>query len=217
MHSEQVLAFLDEHPELLTQLAARYGLQPAPQNGDRVVVSFAERQLLELKDRNRQLEAQLQQLIERGHDNDRLLARLHRLTLAQLAARGAKERIAALKRALAEEFQLDRVALKLWHPAAEGDDEHYNARNEVQSLARNLNAPYCGPYVNDEVMGWFPAKPVLQSFAQVALRGADGQAFGILVLASDDAQRFTFDMHTQYLAQIGELASAALLSALEAA
>ncbi|XLM19488.1 DUF484 family protein, partial [Chromobacterium piscinae] len=67
--------------------AARYGLQPAPQNGERVV-SFAERQLLELKDQNRQLEAQLQQLIERGHDNDRLLARLHRLTLAQLAARG---------------------------------------------------------------------------------------------------------------------------------
>jgi uncharacterized protein YigA (DUF484 family) len=58
---------------------------------------------------------------------------------------------------------------------------------------------------------------VLQSFAQVALRGADGQAFGILVLASDDPQRFTFDMHTQYLAQIGELASAALLSALESA
>ncbi|MEN3808938.1 DUF484 family protein [Chromobacterium piscinae] len=216
MHSEQVLAFLDEHPDFLQQHAPRYNLQAAPQNGERVI-SFVERQMLELKDQNRQLEAQLQQLIERGQDNDRLLARLHRLTLALLAARGPSELIAELKGSLRQEFQLDRAALKLWHPAADKDAAHYNARSEVQGLARNLAAPYCGPYVNDEVLSWFPATPVLQSFAQVALKDAGGQPFGILVLASDDSQRFTFDMHTQYLAQIGELLSAALLSALEAA
>jgi uncharacterized protein YigA (DUF484 family) len=38
--------------------------------------------------------------------------------------------------------------------------------------------------------------------------------FGLLVLASDDAQRFTFDMHTHYLAQMGEIISAALLRVL---
>ncbi|QRO33805.1 DUF484 family protein [Chromobacterium violaceum] len=216
MHSEQVLAFLDEHPDFLQQHAARYGLQAAPQNGERVI-SFVERQMLELKDQNRQLEAQLQQLIDRGQDNDRLLARLHRLTLALLAARGPGKLIAELQGGLSREFQLDRSALKLWHPAAEKDAEYYNARSEVQGLARNLVAPYCGPYVNDEVLSWFPATPVLQSFAQVALKDTAGQPFGILVLASDDPQRFTFDMHTQYLAQIGELVSAALLSALEAA
>ncbi|QEL55313.1 DUF484 family protein [Chromobacterium paludis] len=216
MHSEQVLAFLDDHPELLQQVASRYGLQAAPQSGERVVVSFVERQLLELKDRNRQLEAQQQQWIERGHENDRLLARLHRLTLAQLAAVGVRGRIDALIQSLNQEFQLDRAALRLWHPAAEGCEGHYNARHEVRGLARNLSTPYCGPYVNDEVMSWFPAKPVLQSFAQVALRDAAGQPFGILVLASDDPQRFAFDMHTAYLSQIGELLSASLLAALEA-
>ncbi|POZ64069.1 DUF484 family protein [Chromobacterium alticapitis] len=217
MHDEQVLAYLDEHPEFLQQLAQRYGLQASPQNGERVVVSFVERQLLELKDKNRQLEAQLQLLVERGQSNDRILGRLHKLTLALLSKRDAGQRIAALRERMRQDFQLDRVAIKLWHPAAENDGEHYNAQNEVQSLARNLLTPSCGPYANDEVLSWFPALPVLQSFAQVALRGADGQAFGVLVLASDDPQRFTYDMHTQYLAQIGELASAALLSALEAA
>ncbi|VEB43220.1 Uncharacterized protein conserved in bacteria [Chromobacterium violaceum] len=98
MHSEQVLAFLDEHPDFLQQHAARYGLQAAPQNGERVI-SFVERQMLELKDQNRQLEAQLQQLIDRGQDNDRLLARLHRLTLALLAARGPGKLIAELQAA----------------------------------------------------------------------------------------------------------------------
>ncbi|OBU86886.1 immunity protein Tsi6 family protein [Chromobacterium subtsugae] len=215
MHSEQVLAFLDEHPDFLQQHAARLNLQAAPQNGERVV-SFVERQLLELKDQNRQLEAQLQQLVERAQTNERTVARLHRLTLGLLASRELKPQIEALKRSLHQEFQLDRVALRLWHPAAESEAGHYNAQNDVQGLARNLTTPYCGPYVNDEVMSWFPATPVLQSFAQVALRGSDGQAFGLLVLASDDAQRFTFDMHTQYLSQIGEVLSAALLGALEA-
>ncbi|UTH73235.1 DUF484 family protein [Chromobacterium sp. IIBBL 290-4] len=216
MHSEQVLAFLDEHPEFLQQHAERYGLQAAPQAGERVVVSFVERQLLELKDQARQLEAQLQQLMEQGKANDQILARTHQLTLSLLNGGGLAHRIAALKDGLRDHFQLNRAAIRLWHPAAESDAEHYNARGEVQGLARNLAAaPYCGPYVNDEVMSWFPAKPVLQSFAQVALRDAAGQPFGLLVLASDDTQRFTRDMHTQYLAQIGALASAALLAALE--
>ncbi|RBH49400.1 DUF484 domain-containing protein, partial [Pseudomonas sp. MWU13-2860] len=68
----------------------------------------------------------------------------------------------------AEHFKLERIALRLWHPAAESAGAVYDARNEVAALARNLSAPYCGPYVNDDVLAWFPATPVLQSFAQLA-------------------------------------------------
>jgi uncharacterized protein len=43
------------------------------------------------------------------------------------------------------------------------------------------------------------------------LREAVGkEAFGMMVLASPDAQRFHADMGTDFLAQIGDLASAAL-------
>ena len=37
-----------------------------------------------------------------------------------------------------------------------------------------------------------------------------------LIIASDDAQRFTFDMQTHYLAQMGELISLAMLRVLKA-
>jgi uncharacterized protein YigA (DUF484 family) len=40
--------------------------------------------------------------------------------------------------------------------------------------------------------------------------GSSTPAFGLLVLASSDAQRFTSGMGTDFLARIGELASAAL-------
>jgi hypothetical protein len=43
----------------------------------------------------------------------------------------------------------------------------------------------------------------------VALRGEN--AFGLLVMASEDAQRFYPEMGTLYLKRIGELVSVALL------
>ena len=107
--------------------------------------------------------------------------------------------------------------MRLWQPEAQGLADLYCARADIALLARNLSAPYCGPYVNDEMLSWFPPIPVLQSFCQVALRDTAGEAIGILVLASDDTERFTFDMHTHYLAQMGELISLALDRILSAA
>lgn len=214
MQSEDVLAFLSDHPDFLAHHAASLGLEPP--GTDRVVVSFAERQLLDLRDRNRQLEARLQQLIRHGENNDQILARMHQLALALLRTGELRPLVAAMQESFARDFGLERATLRLWHPAAEALGDIYNSRNDVRLLARNLAAPYCGPYVNDEVLSWFPAEPVLQSFAQVALRDPVGEPMGLLVFASDDPKRFAFDMQTHYLAQIGELVSAALLRVLHA-
>ncbi|KMN33109.1 MULTISPECIES: DUF484 family protein [Chromobacterium] len=216
MQTDDVLAFLDQHPDFLAHHAERLGLKPGGAPQDRVVVSLAERQLLDLKDRNRQLESRLQQLVRHSEANDRIIANAHQLALSLQACRSLQDVLSALPACFAEHFKLERIALRLWHPAAESAGAVYDARNEVAALARNLSAPYCGPYVNDDVLAWFPATPVLQSFAQLALRDATGQTIGLLALASDDAQRFTFDMHTHYLAQIGEQVSVALIRVLEA-
>ena len=57
---------------------------------------------------------------------------------------------------------------------------------------------------------WFgEAAARLRSFAYVALKS--DQAFGLLGLASEDAQRFYPEMGTLYLKRLGEMTSAALL------
>lgn len=214
MHSDDVLAFLDQHPDFLQHHAERFGLKAVPQ--DRVVVSFAERQLLDHKDRVRQLESRLMQLVRHGEANDIIQGRNHRLTLGLMAAKDCRAVIEAMETGLKEGFGLDRVALRLWLPEVEQlAAEHFTTRSDVQLLTRNLSGPSCGPYVNDEVMSWFPAVPVLQSFAQIPLRDHSGETIGLLVLASDDAARFTFDMHTHYLAQLGEMLTAALQRTLD--
>ena len=51
----------------------------------------------------------------------------------------------------------------------------------------------------------------MASVAFIALRDeASPEAFGMLVLGSPDATRFTSEMGTEFLVRIGELASAAL-------
>jgi uncharacterized protein YigA (DUF484 family) len=48
----------------------------------------------------------------------------------------------------------------------------------------------------------------LRSFAYLPLRA--GETFGLLALASEDAQRFYPEMGTLYLARLGELVGAAI-------
>jgi len=206
-----VLVFLEKHPDFLQHQAEKLGLKPC---GERVVISLADRQMLELKDRNRQLEARLQQLIRHGEANDLIQARTHQLTRVLLSARQLEPLLESLASCFDSAFRLDRLAVKLWHPRADPNAGYSLHGKDIQAMARNLSAPYCGPYVNDEVLSWLPAMPVLQSFCQLALRDEHGETFGILVLASDDPDRFTFDMHTHYLAQIGELISLSLMRVL---
>jgi len=213
MQSDDILAFLENHPDFLRHHADRFGLKHSQ---DRVVVSLVDRQMLELKDKVRQLEARVHQMVRRGEANDLIQSRAHKLSLALLLARSLDALEQGLRHCFANDFGLEHMALRLWHPAVTTDNALYNGRLDIAQLSRNLSAPYCGPYVNDEVISWFPPVPVLQSFCQLSLRTPKGGAIGLLVLGSEDAERFTFDMHTFYLAQMGEQISAALCRILNA-
>ena len=73
---------------------------------------------------------------------------------------------------------------------------------------------YCGSEarakgVLEEIRDWFGEDGVrLRSFAMMPLR--TDRTIGLLVLASEESQRFYPEMGTIYLAQLGELASAAI-------
>ena len=83
--------------------------------------------------------------------------------------------------------------------------------NDAQAFATSLGAPYCGVNSGFEAASWLPDPAMAMSIALIPLRADPAQeAFGMLVLASTDAQRFHADMGTDFLAQIGDLADAAL-------
>ncbi|HEX6829707.1 MAG TPA: DUF484 family protein, partial [Burkholderiales bacterium] len=174
-------------------------------------IPIAERQLLALRDKNKVLEDKLRELIRFGEDNDALGEKVHRLALALLRAPDLRNTLHGLGFNLREDFSVPHVALRLWGLDAAGEvlPELAPVNEGVRALAEGLAQPYCGGHAAPEVAAWFGEDaPRLRSFAMVTLR-RDAPC-GLLVLASEDPQRFYPEMGTLYLSRIGEMASAAL-------
>lgn len=213
MLSDDVLAFLDSHPDFIQHHAKRLGVKILEQEGQSII-SLSERQILGLTEKVRQLENKLMELIHHGETNCQIQGRLHQLSVSLLKAESIAALVNIVQTRLAADFGLERVALRLWHPAAQNDSHFLVPTPAIQTIAQRLTFPSCGPYVNDEIMSWFPTIPVLQSFSLMALHNDAQRAFGLLVLGSDDPKRFTYDMHTYYLTQMSQLLAAALLRVL---
>jgi uncharacterized protein len=77
-----------------------------------------------------------------------------------------------------------------------------------------LTQPYCGVNSGFEAVNWLADTAMALSVALLPLRegplDSTGPAFGMLVLASPDPQRFASGMGTDFLERIAELASSAL-------
>ncbi|MCW3478835.1 DUF484 family protein [Neisseriaceae bacterium JH1-16] len=203
MQAEDILDFLSDNPEFLDRHARQFGLSPAHER----VIPLAERQLSESKGRYRQLEQNLHLLLGRAEDNDLIQQRQHRLALALIEAHDFDLLLARLPILFDGLFGLERVALRWWGDGVVSSPVSAALRHYAEQLV----GPRCGHYVNDELMSWLPAEPALQSFAQVPLRRGEGDTLGLLLLASDDPDRFGADRRTRYLAEMGELITAALL------
>ncbi|QDF95744.1 hypothetical protein CJ010_03840 [Azoarcus sp. DD4] len=197
--------FLAEHGELFTQLTV-----PHPQHGGQAI-SLAERQLHALRDKIRQLELKLAELIRFGEENDDISEKVHRLSVALLAAASYDAVRHALYSCLQEDFAVPHVALRLWDAAGARSEPEYAEVSEAARLyAAELRHPYCGAPGTIEIVGWFgEAAPHVRSVALMPLR-RQGRAFGLLALGSEEGERFYPEMGTLYLGRIAELTAAAL-------
>jgi uncharacterized protein YigA (DUF484 family) len=208
--SEEIAGYLRQHPEFFQQhpeLLARMQVQH-PHGGQ--AISLSERQMLALREQNRLLECKLRELIKFGEDNDNIGERVHRITLALMMAHDLESLIQSLYQNLRSDFSVPAVALRMWptdssNPIAEVTP----VSAEVRVFAESLTQPYCGEQAMFESADWFSGDIAsLRSYAYVALRAET--AFGLLALASDDAERFDSAMGTLYLKRLGELISMAL-------
>jgi uncharacterized protein YigA (DUF484 family) len=83
--------------------------------------------------------------------------------------------------------------------------------DDARIFANGLHAPFCGRNNDFEVTSWIDEAQAIESIAMLPLRRDDApDAFGLLVLGSPDANRFTSDMATDFLVKIGDTASAAM-------
>ena len=199
--------FFERHAHLLTEIYL-----PSPHGNG--TVSLAERQQLAQRDKIRVLEAKLSELIQFGEENDVISEKVHRLSLGMLSSRNLEALVETVVDNLREDFQVPHVAMRLWANPQQTDDadrdEFTAVDDELRIWSQGLSAPYCGQHPGLDLENWFGETDApLKSFALIALRGE--QVFGLLAMASEDAQRFYPEMGTLYLKRIGELTSVALL------
>lgn len=197
--------FFEQNVDLLVNLHI-----PHPHGGR--AVSIGERQLVAVREKTRLLEEKLRELIGFGEENDVVSGKVHRLACRLLATDDLDAALDAAYLDLLDHFAVPHVAVRLWGVAERDPDtkEFGEVAAEMRDFVAQMGAPYCGGHAVYESQAWFgESAPHLRSFALVALRDGD-HCFGVLAMASEDAQRFYPEMGTLYLERIGELLACAL-------
>ncbi|MFG6446768.1 DUF484 family protein [Roseateles sp. BYS180W] len=197
-------SFFERHAELL--VGVRLGHPHGPHT-----VSLQERQTELLRDKIKGLERKILDMIRHGQENETHGERLHQWTLSLMAAVNPQALPELVERGLRQHFLIPTTGLRLW-----GLDAVYAelpqalaVSSDVKSFANSLSQPYCGVNSGFEAAHWLTGE--VGSLALVPLvQPGSGKAFGLLVLGSPDATRYTAEMGTEFLERVGALASAAL-------
>lgn len=182
----------------------------------RRTVSLQERQAELLREKIRMLEGRLMEMIRHGGDNLALSDKMLRWARDLFLTQEAVDIPAAIADSIQLQFAVPQVAVRVWGVADEFTDEAFaqGVSEDARLLASSLHEPFCGVNSGFEATNWLPHPSQAVSLALLPLRTLDagnaGPAFGMLVLASPDAQRYTSTMGTDFLARIAEVASAAL-------
>lgn len=209
---EEIVQYLKDHPQFFEEYGAMLAEVQLPHPHGGRAIPITERQIAALREKNRVLQDKLSELIRFGEENDALVEKMHRFAVALLVSTCLDGLLNDVEFHLREDFAIPHMTLRLWNVPA-GDPalpQFAQTSIDIHMLAESLSHPYCGHHVVDEIKNWFGEDAVrLRSFAMVALR-ARREVIGLFVLGSEDPQRFYPEMGTVYLAQLGELLSAAL-------
>lgn len=203
--------FFEEHAELLSRIKLT-----SPLAGR--TVSLQERQMEVLREKIKVLELRLSDLMRTAQENDAISQKFQLWSKALLLARNDIDLPYALINGLQEIFSVPHATLRIWNVAEDFKHTWFAApvSEDSQIFASGLSTPFCGKNNDFEAVSWLEDTPSIQSIAMLPLRvDAAPHAFGLLVLGSPDAARFTSDMATDFLMKIGETASAALTCLLD--
>ena len=202
--------FFGRHAQLLASV------QLTSPHGSRAV-SLQERQAEMLREKIKALEHRLMDMVRHGNENVIIADRLHRWARNLFQVQSGRALPATIAAEVRSQFMVPQAAIKVWDVDSRYGAEAFAAgvSEDAKTFAASLSQPYCGVNSGFEAVNWLDDTAMAMSLALIPLREGSangcGPAFGMLVLASPDHQRFQSGMGTDFLERIAELASAALM------
>jgi len=208
----EVASYLRKHPDFLNEFPDLALALVLPREQGQAA-SLASYQLDVLRDKNRELNRRLHELIEIAHENQLLMVRVHTLTLALMRATSLPETLNAVVAALTEDFNTDLVRIVLFRadgdlPAAEWlliEPEGARAMPVFSEFLKRAE-PLCGRLQQDKLDSLFGTR--VGEVASAVLLPVDG--VGMLAVGSEDANRFHPGMGTVFLKLIAEAVASAV-------
>ena len=113
MKSEEIAQYLQDHPQFFEEHAELMSHMVIPHPHGGRTISITERQMLSLRDKNKQLEDKMGELLEFGEENDVISEKMHRLGVAMIAAGSFQAVLHTLNFHLRDDFSIPHVALRL--------------------------------------------------------------------------------------------------------
>ncbi len=221
MRAEEVAQYLQDNPQFFEEHADTLAQIKLPHPHGGRTISLSERQLLALREKNKELESRLREMMTFAQENDALQLKVHEFVIALFAAHDLSTLQETIPRLIREIFAIPHTVLRLWQANPPSV--------EVLAFADAQTQPVCLHHAAHDTATWFGDRAAqLHSYAYLPLRepSADalglspfpasgekfrgGKTIGMLVLASEDKQRFYPGMGTVFLQRIGEAVSSAL-------
>ena len=200
--------FLNENPDVLESLQLNHG--------SGVAVSLIERQVEQLRSSNEDLGNRLNGLVRVAAENEKLISRLHRLTLELMPIASRSEFFTHLGNSLLNDFNADilQICLSDEQAAGEaGEDVIYLDldQDEAEPFTPLLEKDeiICGRLNEKKLDFLFGSKARwVRSTALVPL-GEQG-SLGMMAIGSSDENRFYPGMGTLFLALLADVIAARL-------
>ena len=205
-NENDIAQYLEENPDFFkshTGLLATMYLPNAHGGG---TVSLAERQQAAQRDKIRQIEHNYNDLLQIGIENDVISNKMHQLTLGLLQSSSTDQIIEVFTNTLRDDFNVPLIALKIWASTNEAHEAFGEGDEAMQAWLETLTEPYCGPQPDGAIIEMMGVEA--KSYAVAPLKNP--QIIGVLVMASDDENRFYPEMGTMFIERISELLSAAI-------
>ena len=193
--------FFEDNPDILEVINVSHDSGKA--------ISLVERQITIMRDKNKVLSVQLEQLIETAKNNDQLLAKTNQLVLKLIQAEDLNSLITVLDTSLKNDFNTEFYSLTLidkglfTSKTAANLVSEEEAKSKISSLLSAQKA--VSGVMREEQINFLFEQSANNIASVIALPLNSSEPFGILALGSSDADFYSHDVGTVFFDYIGAL------------
>lgn len=211
-NEKNVINWLEKNPDIFQRFPELLETIELSHLNSTNTSSIIERQVSRLRSKNRDIERKMQQMMQNALENEKLMGKLHRLSLALGETESPNEFFQMLRDELINRFKADHVYIGLFAKNINTDSKLplsiIQPDNPELAPFRTLldsGQTSCGRLAREKLQFLFGRENQIRSTALVPI-GEQGK-FGMLAIGSENPGRFFPGMGTMFLELLSETIS----------